>query len=510
MNFDPSLARTRPFAHQAVGAQRLLDQPALALFDEMGSGKSKQVIDAACALASAGRLDFVVVVAPASVRGVWADEATGEIQKHGWRTLSHWVHEYAAGRKDPLAHGWAAPSPDSAAASLSWVVTNYEFLRGDARLAALLSALRGRGAGMLVLDESSYVKSRGAKQTKAVKKLRQACARCALLNGTPVMNNPLDLWSQLDVLDPKILGRKYKNYFHFRYAHAILGGWHDKQILGWRDLEQVQRAIAPYALRRLKRDCLDLPEKLYETREVALDEPTWRTYKTLRDEALIALGEGDDRLEPNAAVRLLRLSQLTSGILGGFEPYEESGETQLVAEPVTRDVSDEKLRWALSFLDNEHDGSPVIIWTRWRRERERLAALLRARPNTTVCEIYGGQPRQAREAAVAVFGDGKILSPDQFVLLAQPHAGGFGLNLTAAATAVFLSNDYLLGMRLQAEDRCHRAGQRQNVTYLDVLATGPKGQRTIDHAVLKALRAKEQLAMWTASAWQQELEGEDA
>jgi len=83
-----------------------------------------------------------------------------------------------------------------------------------------------------------------------------------------------------------------------------------------------------------------------------------------------------------------------------------------------------------------------------------------------------------------------------------------GLNLTASHTVVYLSNDYNLKTRLQSEDRVHRPGQTSPVSYFDIVAEGPNGQKTIDHTIMKALKAKDDLAKWTASAWLSELKEE--
>src|SRR5213076_972945 len=118
---------------------------------------------------------------------------------------------------------------------------------------------------MIVLDESSRIKSPKSAQTKAVLKLAPLAVRRVILNGTPVSNNPLDLWAQLQFIDPAILAAK--NYFWFRARYAVMGGYMGKQVIGWQHLEDLQQRIAPYCLRRLKKDCLDLPDKVFTVRE---------------------------------------------------------------------------------------------------------------------------------------------------------------------------------------------------------------------------------------------------
>jgi hypothetical protein len=166
------------------------------------------------------------------------------------------------------------------------------------------------------------------------------------------------------------------------------------------------------------------------------------------------------------------------------------------------DVSDEKLSWlADQILDGElSTDRALIVWCRWRRERERLHELL---PTIAVTQIYGGQSQKERDMHLTEFS---AVSPRKVVMLAQQHAGGFGLNLTRASTAVYLSNSFSHTDRIQSEDRCHRIGQHNPCLYLDVLAVGPRGQRTVDHCILDALRAKKGLAEMTCAGWRKALE----
>lgn len=502
--------KSHPFKHQLEGVKAIVKNKAFALFDEMGAGKSKQVIDAACILAQAGEIDTVVVIAPASVRSVWLNFDIGEIKKHSW--VCNNVFEYHSKSEviwgDLITPGWT---------KLWWCVTNYEFLRQENRLAELKKILEGRKV-MLVLDESSYVKNRTAQQSKAIYKLRQNCVRCVLLNGTPVTDNPLDLWSQFRILDERILFSRYKNFYHFRAHYAVMGGWKMKQVVKWINLKNLSAILKPWVLRRLKKDCLDLPDKLFTTREVVLEPATWARYKELKKDAVMALPTGDQMLEPNAAVRIMRLCQITSGHIGNTLGSILVDTACTDTSHIT-DLSSEKLDWCVKYLTEECQARYVIVWCRWRRERERLLQLLSIEipkamangkmPNVhkhNIYELYGGQRKDFREAGIQAFSSISDNPNHYAVMLAQPHAGGHGLNLIAATEVIYLSNDWSLGIRLQSEDRCHRPGQKHPVTYIDVIAVGPKGQRTIDWTVYQALIKKQELAHLTASAWRKKLE----
>lgn len=506
---DATKFKTKPFSHQLEGVNALVNNPFFALYDECGAGKTFQVVNAACILAEAGEIDTVVVVCPASVRTVWIDREIGEIKKHAWRDSA--VFEFHS----KLKQIWC--TSEARHTALVWMVTNYEFLRSEVRIKQLFKCFEEGRKVLLVCDESSYIKSRTAAQTKAVMKLRQYCKRCVILNGTPITNSPLDLFSQMKVLSPKILG---DNFYAFRAQYAVIkhmrfgSGRSFQQVVSYQNLEELQKRVAPYVLRRLKKDVLDLPEKLYTQREVPLSVSSWKRYQELKRDAIVALGNGDTQLEPNAAVRIMRLAQLTSGHIGRG-PLASNNEDYLaveVAEMATeyQDLSSEKLDWAVQYLTEECQARYVIVWCRWRRERERLTAALALQKEKCVHlrQLYGGQPKQERQNAIDLFSQLNTCVNDNGwinVLIAQQHAGGHGLNLVAATEEIFLSNDFSWGIRAQAEDRAHRQGQKHNVLIIDVLAVSPKYGQTIDHTILKALRAKENLANWTASAWRKEL-----
>lgn len=479
-SYVPAFA-TKPFAHQLVGAARLVAHQTFALFDEMGVAKSKQVIDAACILLSDNVVDAVVVAAPAKVRRlVWADPENGELAKHGWgldmiRTLNY---DGTVGRQ--------IEQDDRA----NWLTVSYELLRNEQHLAHVGRWMQRRKRVWLVLDESHSLKNRTALQSRAVAKLRALCERCTLLTGTPVANNPLDLWAPMRILDQASL--PFKNFYAFRARYAVMGGFMNKQPIKWINQDELQGLLAPYVLRREKRDCLDLPPKLYEAREVPLSAESWRIYRELREEAIAALNAGGDQvITLNAGVKLMRLAQITNGFIGGLTAED--------GQPVaSRELGTEKLTELNELLEAWNDRR-VVVWCRFRYQIAQAASALRLKRPTF--KLWGGLTDNQLNEQLTGFQ-----KAEDAVLLAQPQAGGQGINnLAISSSVIYLSNDYNLLTRQQSEDRCHRPGQFNPVTYVDVLAAGPRGQKTIDHVIVRALRKKENLAAMTTNCWRMEL-----
>lgn len=494
VSFDPARFRTKPFQHQVEAVEMILRKPYFGNFSEMGTGKTKTTIDAAQILFERNIIDQVLIIAPASVRAVWYDPEFGELRKHIWEGTNGIVMEYHSTEK-----AWQY-GPKSKR-QLMWIITNYDFIRREDRLRDLLSFVGPRT--LLVLDESSAIKNFKAQQTKACMKIRKQVGRVLLLNGTPIANSPGDMYTQGFIMDPTILA--CTNYYQFRARYGVMGGYLMKQVVKWQNLEDLQARFAPYVIRRLKTECLDLPPKLDPVTMTAVLTPaTWKIYKDMRDEFISWLTGDTVVTAAQAAVKALRLSQITSGFLMGATSATFDEEN--IPEPL-QVISSEKLDLFMDWFANQLEADPnlkLLIWSRWRTEVQRLHRALSALYDFQVSLglIWGGQKQDERDAALRLL-DPRTAPAGPAVVIGTPASGSMGLNLAGAHTVVYVSNDYSLKTRLQSEDRVHRPGQTYPVSYFDMVAVGPTGQKTIDHAILRALRNKENLAEYTTSAWLQ-------
>lgn len=521
--------RLRPFSHQVLGANFIVTHPFCALFDEMGAGKTLQTIIAACVLYLRGELDRLIIVAPASVRAVWFDEEIGELAKHLWESVFAEVIEYH-GRERRWLWG-AAPVPDGKK-RLQIIVTNYELIRQKPWLDRLLPFATKRT--MLVLDESSMVKNWKSEQTKACRELRKRVGRIVLLNGTPIADSPLDMFAQGNIMSPDILECPFITHFKSKYAQ--MGGyvattkWGARvptQVIGWQNLEELQQRFAPYVLRRLKRDCLDLPEKLPSVTLTATLDESWPHYKAMRDDMVAWLGTSNVSLSLETFTKIMRLAQITSGFLGGVEDFDDEDpegydrpewmppapeslfediapanfkDTEVKA---VKEISREKLDVLINFTREQLQAEKnlkLLVWCRFKPEVERNVRVFRELfPSMEVGVIRGGQKKKERIDAMKLLDP--RFTPNKPVTVFSTSAGARGSTLVASHTVVRMSRDYRLDTLLQADDRVHRMGQEHAISYFDIVAEGPKGQRTIDLDILHDLLKKNDIATWTTSAW---------
>jgi SNF2 family DNA or RNA helicase len=267
---DWSRCATTPRDHQRVGVAMLLRNPLMLLADEVGAGKSKQIVDTAQILFEAREIDAVVVVGPAFARGVWSDPdpALGEIAKHSWPSVNYACRQYSVLNDDMKTAAGLSSNRDLEVLKrepfLRWVITNYEFIRREERLLPLLNYVVQRKF-WLVCDEAWALKDQGTDQWKATFAVRKLARRVTLLNGTPIADSPLDLNAQMRMLDERILGFRYldkkmrekwstaDSRFRARYA-MLKPNSNFPVITGWQNLEELSTKCAPYVLRRLTRD----------------------------------------------------------------------------------------------------------------------------------------------------------------------------------------------------------------------------------------------------------------
>ena len=316
------------------------------------------------------------------------------------------------------------------------------------------------------MDESSRIKHPGALRTKAILKFGQMASYRRILTGTPITKGAEDLYSQFRFLDPYIL--KHDSFYSFRARYCVMGGFESKQVVAYQNLSELTRNIEGHSFRVLKRDCLDLPDKIYQRHPVELSKNQRRLYDQMRKE-FVAEMDGERVDSPLALTRILRLQQIVCGWFPGDDGVKAIDEKK-----------NPRLEALLDIISNI-DSSKVIIWSRFRADQKVLECALKQ----LSVSYHGGVPNDERATAVKRFQE----DPDVRFFIGNPATAGLGLNLTAASYAIYYSNSFDLETRLQSEDRCHRIGTKNNVTYIDLEAP-----RTVDSKIIKALRAKKSVA----------------
>jgi hypothetical protein len=392
----------------------------------------------------------------------------------------------------------------------------------------------------LVCDEGWALANHKTAQFKAVEKLirpnvsgprRPNCKRVTILNGSPA-DDPMYLYAQFRLLDRSILETKVRNrwgkedwsgFTHFRAEYAELRPDVDyPQIIGYKNLEVLREKTRPYILRRTTRECWDLPPILEPFLiEAKLTDTTWKMYKQMRDDMVAWIDKaGEASIAKLALTKNLRLLQILSGFLGGVQSFNLTDEDPealdfadvkpefqaetATPENVIREIGREKLDAMLEWLSHHPAPDRLLVWCHFRPEIERAALALAEGFQGRVHKIYGLQPKDERQAAV------DALNPDldpgcPIRAVGQPQAGGAALNLAGASLAICLSRNSSVRIKNQRNGRIDRPGQRNPIQYGDVVACGPKGQRTIDHHVLDALREGQEVADWTAATWRSKL-----
>jgi SNF2 family DNA or RNA helicase len=460
--------RMTPYSYQTDGTRLLIDHPYFGLFDDMGTGKTKTFIDAVCRLRAQARIHAVVVVCPNSLKNNWAHPETGQIVTHGWDVLEQTVYVIRAGQK------LYAPT-DFTDESLIWVVVNYESVWRE-KIAAWLQAFMQYHNTVMVLDESQRIKNPTSAQSKGCIKLGQYAKRRYILTGTPVTKNPLDFWAQFRFLHYDITGHKYFNTFRLRYAKLVeqtIGQRTFKTVVGFQNIPELLHQVGPYYRRVEKKDCLDLPDKVFMRREIDMNPEQVKNYIAM-SERLVCELEGVRVVARIALTKILRLLQITCGYTTQEDQCYYLGNSPKTADLVT--------------VAEEHDGQ-LIIFYRENPERALLEDALTNAKVSYAC-IHGGVKEAQRTEMQQAFQQ----TSQYKVMLANVAVGGIGVDLTAADLVLYHSNSHSLEHRWQSEDRAMRIGQHKKVTYIDFLATLPGPIMTMDHTVLRALEMKVNLA----------------
>ena len=460
--------KTEPYAHQLSALEKSWDKKVYAYFMEMGTGKSKVLVDNMAMLYDKGKINGALIIAP---KGVYRNWYSQEIPNH---LASHIDH------KTVLWTALTSKTKDKEYQQLFKVdldlhilIMNVEAFSTKKGLEFATRFLNCHNA-LVAVDESTTIKTPTAKRTKAILALGKLAKYRRILTGSPVTKSPLDLYTQCGFLDEELLG--FGSYYSFRNRYAVMrnanfGGRRVQLIAGYQRLDELAKILKPFSDRVLKEDCLDLPEKTYIEREVELTDEQLQTYSTMKAAALASL-KGKRATAPHVLTQLMRLHQITCGHL--------KNDDDTITELKSNRVS------SLLDLLEEVEGK-VIIWANYVYDIKHIvAAIAKKYGEDSIVQYYGAIPSEMRQKYIETFQDSE--SKARF-FVGNPQTGGYGITLTAANTVIYYSNGYDLEKRLQSEDRAHRIGQKKAVTYVDLIT--PK---TVDEKIRKALRKKINIA----------------
>jgi len=467
-----------PFQMDIFAAARHMPIFALAPV-AMGTGKTKMILDIAADKFMRGEIDTLCVIAPNGVQKQWVKTA---IPEHMTDSIAVHAATWKVGLKKPLPDAVTVPSQFHRALRIAtFNVEAFSAEAGKAFMAARAFCASGRT--MLVVDESSRIKSFNAIRTKIIDKLRQYSVVRATLSGTPITRGLEDLYAQYHFLNPAIIG--VTSFWSFRGRYCVLAPIPGapataQKIVGYRNVEEFVAKIAPYTF-VVPKTVLGLPEKTYEQREVQMTADQKRLYKALADELVADLRARRIQTPANAAVRLMRMQQVLSGhIIEVDETTDATGESIRIL--TSAPIESRRLEVLYDVLQ-EHDG-PAVIWARFTNDIEDIAGFLREQGHSVVT-YFGETSTKDREEAVRSFRDGEV---DYFV--GNPDAAGTGLDgLQVAQLAVYYSNSFRAESRWQSEDRIHRLGMAGSAHFIDLVVPD-----STDTLVLKNLQDKGNVA----------------
>ena len=460
--------KNQPFAHQGAYLLRFWERQDAALFAEMGTGKSFMIINNAAMLYDKGRIDAMLVVAP---KGVYRNWYKSEIPKHMPDHVKYRMACWSptAKKAERIEMDEMMNSVDD----LRILIMNIEAFSTEKGQQFAKTFLRVTKAFMAV-DESTTIKTPSAKRTKAIIKIGKEARYRRIATGSPVTKSPLDLYSQCEFLNTDCLN--YNSYYSFQARYAVLverkTNTHTfKQVVGYRHLDELKGKLDSFAFRVTKQECLDLPDKIYMRRDVELTDEQKKAYEQMKLMALAVLDQGLVTTN-NALTQLMRLHQ----IVCGYVKLDDGQELEL---------PNNRMKELMDLLA-ESDGK-VIIWANYRKNIQDIKlAIQKEYGMTSVATYYGDTPADERQEIVDKFSDP---ASDLRFFVGNPTTGGYGLTLVSSHTVVYYSNSFDLEKRLQSEDRAHRIGQTEKVTYIDLIAPN-----TVDEHIVKALRNKINIA----------------
>lgn len=449
--------KRKPMSQQEEGLKLSLHKKNYALLMEQGLGKTKVIIDNAAYLYEQNKIDALIIIAwPNGLHFNWTD----------WE-----IPEDLPDRIDTEIFAWRSAFGKKRQLELEKLINvkgkfkifafNVEAFSAEKARGWLLKILK-TNRSMLVIDQSASIKNPAAKRTKFLTKTASELAVYRrILDGSPVAENPAELFSQFYFLDWNIIG--HDTYTGFKNEFCMIGRFNE--IAGFKNIDRLMERIQPYYFRALEEECLNLPKRIYNRFSFDLSKEEMRIFNDIKNKKFAFFG--DEFIEtPLPIVKATRLQQITCGWWPDPENFKS------IEEKPTRIK-------ALTDLISTLDGK-CLIFARFKADIRLIKDVLGGDAVT----YYGETPQAEREENKKAFQLG-----DARFLVGNPSTMGLGHTFTAASHVIFYSNGYSLRLRIESEKRAHRKGQEKRLTIWDLIAND-----TLDKKILMALKNKKEVA----------------
>lgn len=459
--------KTKPFRHQIDGVRFGLNKKKFLLCDDQGLGKTFQVINWVGCLETTDKINKVLIVCGVnSLKYNWQSEISIHSDEKGWvlgtRFRKTTGKAYEGSTKDKLDDLDNLPD-------CRYIITNIETLRAGAKkisktkyhfpIAEKLQELCKNGTiSVIAFDECHKSKEPTSLQSRAM--INVQAKYMVAMSGTPLMNNPLDLYFPM-----KWLGYENHSFYQFKQHYCTLGGWGGSQVVGYKNLEEIRAMMDNIMLRRLKTEVLDLPEKIRKIEYVDMTSKQNQIYKEVYNGVMSDLQK--IKFSNNPLSMMIRLRQATgwTGIISNT--VQESAKMERMIELVQEIVA---------------SGQKAIIFSNWESITEVAKEKLKS---YNPAYITGATKADERMKEVDRFqNDDKCR-----VIIGTIGAMGTGLTLTAAQNVIFLDSPWNMALKAQAEDRAHRIGTKGTVNIITLVC-----KNTIDERIEELVEKKGQIA----------------
>lgn len=432
--------RTEPWNHQQEEFDKHWLTRSRALFWQPRTGKTKAVIDKACALFLVGEIYGVIVVAPNGVHRNWTVK---QLPLHHWHNVPH--RSYAWRTSDEDATDQVSQLSQVSARVLPWITFNMEVMHDPRIKRALNAFLVARKRIFFVIDEAHHFAQPGSQRTKTMRVMQKYARYITILTGTGAEESPLQLYAQFQILQPGCLG--FNRYEDFKESFAIEKIRRTRTrsyiaIEGYKNLDILKQRIAPYTSVVLREQCEDIPAIMPIQRTVEPTDRMRELFLKLKRNDFDTLREFGFQAAIDGGALLTKLQQVE----GGFLKTPEG--VKLIDGPFNETP---KFKFAIE----ETRGYHFLLWSVFRHEIEALYKAF-TEAGLKVGLIYGGSPH--REKIFELFDKGLLDG-----IVAHPAAIGEGYEIAAAELIYWYSQTPSATIRNQANERASKAHTKKKI-----------------------------------------------